>query len=396
MKRPVKLMVLSILLLPSMIYAGEWDGSGYVGLESRVFSQDARYPLQHNGANLSVMFQPELRWQHDNGRQRVSLVGFARADAKDSERSHLDVREAYWALEKDNWSLLIGINKVFWGVTESRHLVDVINQTDGVEDMAEEDKLGQPMINLTLQRDWGAIDFFLLPYFRERTFPGIKGRFRTPLVIDTNKAIYESSEQETNMDWAVRYSHYFGDVDLGVYVFDGTSREPQLILSSNRQALIPVYQQITQVGIDLQYTDNEWLWKLELIGRDTKDDKFAAFVAGYEYSFYQINDSAMDLSVLTELLYDGRNESNPVLFDQDIFLGSRLAFNDSQDSSLLAGVVIDRDTKELFFNIEAERRLNDRLSAEFRLRVFHNAQPEDVSYSFQRDDYLQLTLKGYF
>jgi len=396
MKRLLKLMILPLLSLPPIIYADEWDGTGFVGLESRIFPQDARYPSQYNGANLSVTFQPELHWQHDNGRQRVSLIGFARADAKDSERNHFDVREAYWAQEKNDWNILVGINKVFWGVTESRHLVDVINQTDGVEDMDEEDKLGQPMINITLQRDWGAVDFFLLPYFRERTFPGIQGRFRTPLVIDTNQAIYESSEQETNMDWAIRYSHYFGDVDLGVYVFDGTSREPKLTLSSNGQALIPVYQQITQVGIDLQYTDNEWLWKLELIARDTKEDNFAAFVAGYEYSFYQINDSAMDLSVLTELLYDGRNESNPVLFDQDIFLGSRLAFNDSQDSSLLAGVVIDRDTKELFFNIEAERRLNDRLSAEFRLRVFHNAQPEDVSYSFQRDDYLQLTLKGYF
>ncbi len=396
MKRIVKLTTLSLLLLPLLTDANEWERSGFVGLESRVFFQDARYPSQHDGANLSVTFQPELRWQHENGRQRVSLIGFARADAKDSERSHLDVREAYWALEKNDWNILIGINKVFWGVSESRHLVDVINQTDGVEDMDGEDKLGQPMINLNMQRDWGAVDFFLLPYFRERTFPGIEGRFRTPLVIDTDKALYESSEQETHVDWSIRYSHYFGDVDLGVYVFDGTSREPQFIPSSNGQALIPVYQQMTQVGFDLQYTYNAWLWKLELVARDMKDDEFAAFVAGYEYSFYQINDSAMDLSVLTELLYDGRSENTPVLFDQDIFLGSRLAFNDSQDSSLLAGVVIDPETEELFFNVEAERRLNDRLSAEFRLRVFHNAELEDVSYSLQRDDYLQLTLKGYF
>ena len=90
----------------------------------------------------------------------------------------LILREAYWAYE--DWSykgteieLLVGINKVFWGVTESVHLVDIVNQTDLVEDLDQEDKLGQPMVNLALQHDWGLLNIYLLPYFRERTFPGI-------------------------------------------------------------------------------------------------------------------------------------------------------------------------------------------------------------------------------
>ena len=58
------------------------------------------------------------------------------------------------------------------GVTESRHLVDVLNQVDGVEDIDEEDRLGQPMINISTQRDWGSVDLFVLPGFRERTFAG--------------------------------------------------------------------------------------------------------------------------------------------------------------------------------------------------------------------------------
>ena len=35
------------------------------------------------------------------------------------------------------------------------------NQTDGVEDIDSEDKLGQPMVNLTLERDWGALDLYV-------------------------------------------------------------------------------------------------------------------------------------------------------------------------------------------------------------------------------------------
>ena len=59
----------------------------------------------------------------------------------------------------------VGVGKVFWGVTESRHLVDVVNQSDFVEDLDGEDKLCQPMLALTLKLVWGTFDLFvLLPF----------------------------------------------------------------------------------------------------------------------------------------------------------------------------------------------------------------------------------------
>jgi hypothetical protein len=50
--------------------------------------------------------------------------------------------------------------------------VDIINQTDLVENIDGEDKLGQPMVHFSYFGDWGVVDFFLLPYLRERTYPG--------------------------------------------------------------------------------------------------------------------------------------------------------------------------------------------------------------------------------
>ena len=58
----------------------------------------------------------------------------------------------------DGAELRAGIGRVFWGVTESYHLVDVINQTDLVENVDRKDKLGQPLVNFTLVRDWGALE----------------------------------------------------------------------------------------------------------------------------------------------------------------------------------------------------------------------------------------------
>ena len=58
--------------------------------------------------------------------------------------------------------------------------------------------------NLALINDWGTVDLFLLPYFRERTFPGINGRLRSQPRVDSDQALYESSDKEKHLDYAVK------------------------------------------------------------------------------------------------------------------------------------------------------------------------------------------------
>jgi hypothetical protein len=389
--------LLLLTLSATPLYAGEWDITGFAGVDGRAFWQDAKYPEQSGDPNLSFMVQPEIYWRSDDNRHRASLVAFGRVDSQDSERTHADLREAYWGYEADGWDLVAGVNRVFWGVAESRHLVDVINQTDLVEDIDQEDKLGQPMVNLNVQRDFGRFGFFVMPGFRERTFPGTEGRFHLPLPIDTDNALYESSAGKQHTDFAVRYSHYFGDVDIGAHVFDGTSREPIFALAEEGDRLLPYYQQMTQAGLDLQYTRDAWLWKLEALGRDTSSDSFLAAVGGFEYTFYGIRESAIDVGALVEWSYDGRSEfSPPVVLDNDLFVGTRLAFNDASDTSVLAGVAVDLDTREFFLNIEAERRFGDSLSAELRVRAFGNTAPGGSLHTFGQDDYVQLRLSWYY
>jgi hypothetical protein len=309
----------------------------------------------------------------------------------------MDPREAYWAFTGDSYELLIGANTVFWGVTESVHLVDIINQTDFAGDIAGEDKLGQPMISLVLQRDWGEVTGFVMPYFRERTFAGRDGRFRPPLPIDTDNAVYESPDEDNHVDLALRYSHYFGDIDIGLNAFSGTSREPRFVVSANGASLLPVYDQIDQLGIDLQYTTDSWLWKLEAIVRDGATHSFTAAVGGFEYTMYQVGESSADVGLILEYQYDGRRELEPVtLADNDLFVGTRLALNDIQDTALLAGAAYDVETGEMFVNIEAERRFGDHWVAELRLRVFSGAEQGDATDWLQRDDYLQLNVARYF
>lgn len=394
------IVLLAVLSSAQTVNAEEsaWDFAADVGLQSRFFGESALWPGQSSeSAQYSIEAMADLSWSSSSGNQRASFIPFVRWDNTDSERSVVDLREAYWAFDSDTAEILIGVNTVFWGVTESVHLVDIINQTDAVADIDGEGKLGQPMVNLDLQRDWGLVSLYVMPFFRERTFAGVDGRLRTPIPVDSERPQYESSDGRNNVDLAIRYSHYFGDIDLGVSVFDGTSREPRLLPAADSATLLPYYDQITQLGLDVQYTREAWLWKLETIVRDGYSETFAAAVAGFEYTFYQLGGSSSDIGVLLEYQYDGRSRLEPItIADNDIFAGARLAMNDIQDTTVLAGVGFDVETSETFVNVEAQRRFGDDFVLEIRLRGFSGASPRNLTYALSNDSYLQLQLSKYF
>ena len=372
--------------------AGQW--SGYLGAEFRYFPQDARDSRQHD-ENLSLLFEPEFYHEWDKGTQSLAFVPFFRLDQNDSERSHIDIRELTWLKAAESWEIRIGLRKVFWGVTEFQHLVDIINQTDLVENIDTEDKLGQPMINLALINDWGTVDLFVLPYFRERTFPGTEGRLRTQLVVDEGLSKFESSAKEKHVDLAIRYSHYFGDWDIGLSHFYGTSRDPRLIPTINTSGTIvlsPFYDIINQTSIDLQATKGNMLWKLEALHRSGQDKTYNAIAGGFEYTFVGIFDSAIDLGALGEYHYDNRGESAPTIFEDDIGTGMRLAFNDAQSSQVLMGLIWDRNTNGKFLNIEASRRIGNDWMLEIESRFLFDQSSSDPAFAISRDDYLELFL----
>ena len=384
--------------LSGPVQAGELELSGNIEAQARSFWNDPAWVGQDSQAiQGSVALTADIRWRNSDGTQRASFIPFLRGDAADEERSLADLKEAYWAITGKSYELLLGVNTVFWGVTESVHLVDIVNQTDLAADIDGEDKLGQPMVTFSTQQDWGEISAYVMPYFRERTFAGIDGRFRPELPLDTDNPVYESSAEEHHVDVALRYSHYFGDVDIGLSAFSGTSREPRFLPADDGQSLLPVYDQISQVGVDLQYTKDAWLWKLEAIARNGANHSFAAAVGGFEYTMYQVRSSSADLGLLLEYQYDGRNEFEPfTIADNDLFVAARLAMNDTQDTAILAGFSYDTETGESFVNIEAERRFGEDWFGELRVRAFSGAGPGDTTYWLRKDNYVQLSLARYF
>ncbi len=396
----IKIFLASFLILIFSITTTAQELSGFIATESRLFPESPLDDKQFETYNLSFSFKPELYYEWDNGDHSLLFVPFLRWDLNDEERTHFDIRELFWLYYSNEYELRIGIRKVFWGVTESSHLVDVINQTDFVEDIDGEQKLGQPMVNFAYIQDWGTLDLFVLPYFRERTFAGEEGRFRFPLLVDTDNPLFEAGNEKNHIDFAIRYSNTFGDFDVGLSHFVGTSREPRFVpdFHSPIPRLFPYYDLMNQTGIDIQYTTGGWLWKFEGITRHSRAQRFFAFTGGFEYTFPDINSSGIDVGVIAEYLYDDRDQINlpPNPFDNHIFIGSRLAFNDVQSTDLLVGGNVNLDTGSMFLNLEGSRRIGDSFKLNVRIRGFANIEEEELFYGFRKDSYSQVEIEWYF
>ena len=393
----VVLAVVLCLLLARPLHA--WEVTGYVGMEDLAFIERPLDSRQHMNY-VSGVIEAELYHEWDNGSQVFAFVPYFRGAQYDSNRTHFDIRELTWVKAAESWELRLGMREVFWGVTEAVHLVNIINQRDMVENMDGEDKLGQPMINFAFIQDWGTVDLFILPGFREIPFTGVDGRPRPRPPIDVNDAVYDKNGFARQVAYAIRWSHSIGDWDIGLSNFYGTSRDPVILvetdLTGQMLRLIPYYQNINQTGLDLQATIDSWLLKLEAIVRVNETSTDFATVAGVEYTFFNIADTGLDIGLLAEYLYDSRGVFAPTSFQNDFFTGIRFALNDVQDTQLLAGVIVDSESYAQFYNIETSRRFFDNFRLEVEARFFNGAQPNEPAYAFRNDSHFRFELSYHF
>lgn len=379
---------------------------GSIELEGTAFAQEPRFDGQTRD-NVSVAIRPTLLLEWEDGDVAFTLTPFARLDAADDERTHVDLREAKLDLKSGPWAFTLGADFVFWGRTEALQLVDIINSTDGVEDIDGEEKLGQPMLRAQFfSAENGVFSAYWLPYFREPTFAGESGRLRSGIPVDDDAARYGAGAEEWTQSFALRWEHVFGDFDVGASAFYGLSRDAAL--EPNRfdglgrpTSLRPVYDEIAQLGFDGQYTIGPTLWKLEAIARANQLDRnldqtdYVAVTGGLEYTFFAFQDAPGDLGLLLEGAWDSRGEDALTSFEEDAIYGVRYAFNDPEDTQILVFGATDVVSGGTSLRLEAERRLFESWKGEIEGQAFLNPQDDEIESDLRDDSFIRLKL-SYF
>lgn len=419
--------VLAALLLLAAAPALAWEQRSELGLEAFGFSAGVGAQGQ-DAATAALTWRSEFWTRWNDGRDVVTVVPHVRLDNADRERRGVDLRQAEWVHARgDGLEVRSGIRQVFWGVTEGAHLVDIVNQTDQVAALDGEQKLGQGMVSLAGERGAHQAEAFLLLGARERTYPGPDGRLRLPLAVDQDLARFESRRGRERIDGALRYQFNDAGLRLALSAFSGTAREPVLravvdparlvyagplpvgLQPGYRPVLAPHYPLIDQLGVEAQYTQGDTLWKLEAIERHGQGPRFRAVDAGLERTQVGLFGSRVDAGWLLEVLQDSRGEQATTPFEDDVLVGARLAFNDVAGSELLAYAVVDRDTRERLWTLEASRRQGDCCRWALEARVFERTPPAqdawaalaapDLAHKLRplaQDDYVRLGWTRFF
>ncbi len=373
--------------------------------ETRIYPDSAAHPGQRSHAS-GLTGETTIYVEDDEGRS-ITVTPFYRYDAVDRERTHADLRDAYLLVYGEagdgEWELRLGFDRVFWGVTESRSLVDIVNQTALTGSPGDETKLGQPMAHVTLSGEAGVFEAFAMTWHRPRTLPGRKGRLRGGMIVNNDGVSYESGAEEWHVDLAGRYSNSFGPFDVGLSVFDGTSRDPTLL--PTLKGLVPHYEQIRQFGLDAQYTSGPWLLKLEAIHRSGarnnrfdpangrfEEEDYAAFVTGAEYTIWSLWDTDADLSLIAEWNRDDRGRWATNAFENDLLLAARIGLNDEMSTEFFISVFSSLEDDSKVVSGEFKRRLDDNWFMSIEGTAYADVATSDILYDVRRDSFIGLNL----
>ena len=372
--------------------------SGWAALDGYYYDQD-----DNQGSPPSwvpqLSLQPEFYYETPNGNTAFSFVPYARATKHDNNSSNFDIREAYVQYSGEDWSVKAGLDREFWGVTESVNLVDVINQLDLAGNLGGTQKLGQPMLKATFDRDYGEFSAYLLPYFRTRTFPDPDSAFGSIPEVREGDKTFESSREKRHVDFALRWSHSVGDVDMALSYFDGTNRTPTMQVGVNRDGSFfqtPHYTLLKQAGLELQYTRGSWLWKLEAVGAKNDTDHYFASIAGFEYVLPSLFDSRADLSLFAEYLWDSRGDEALTPFENDVMLSARLSLNDTQSTEFSGGVIKDVSTAGVLYNLQASTRLGEKWRIGLQARVYNDIPKREQFFGINQINFVNLRLTRFF
>lgn len=398
-------LFLTLWISTGATQAGDWNTQwrGNVQLQSRSFLHGPTGG-QKDQFQYSYTVSPQIKSIASSGDKIITGKIFHRKDFTDDVRTHWDIRELKLDQRMDDTVITWGVDSVFWGKTESQNLVDIINQHDGVEGVFTDEKLGQPMIKVRHVAELGVLEAYYLPYSRQATYAGSRGRLRTKPGIDGDRAQYQEGAKQWYPGVAFRWEPDLRESDFGLSMFHGLSRDPSFTsIDHNREAwFAPVYSAITQVGLDMQYITDQTLYKLEGIYRRGQLDlelskrNYVAVTLGLEHSIGGFLQGPGDLGLILEYNRDGLGRRSINSLEDDIVLGLRYSVNDVADTYLLATVALDRILGSRLYNVELTRRVGESLKLSGELFIPALNEDKELIYGYRRDAVLTTSVSYYW
>lgn len=380
-------------------------------------------PKEKNLYNLSAMSTLGLRYERDALTLATKFKGQADysdvATKEKNERTFVRLDELYGAYDFENDQILVGKSIRFWGALEARNITDGFNPVELRDDPFSMDKLGVYNASYSHFTQSGALSFIVKFYEQERSmaaYPYVyyyfpKERGGLPYIYKEELLSEAGSYRPTLY---LTYSGSLdGDVALDYAFIVQNGYDSQRYYSAT--LLGDLTQSITQENAYLVNKISTYntlvvgstLYKLEALYSDVLEDKIISDYMHIGFGVEQGVGRVFDLGELSLLgeyysytTFDKSKRSDIELFEifeNDLFVGARLDLDDTQESSVSAGVVADMAYGEELYYLEYSGRFWDFLKLDFDYRVIEPSLSEMTAFRLMgRHERLSLRLGAAF
>ncbi len=332
----------------------------------------AGYNFYDPYGNEAVTFgRSELAFE--NGYFRTNAAVEYLYSGEYADRRYVLLNELYVSKDIGDYRFVLGKKIEFWGETEGFSFADIYNHRNYLYDPFDKDaKYGSVGASVSRFFDEDTLTLGLKLYEADIPYPEA-GEPYHPFPFDYDAGAHFSLSRYSPSVY-LSYEHVFsGAVDA----------QTRLILwhgYDNKRIFLPVgpdtlAQYAYRCGKAMLLADavyEDYIFKTEMTYTDVIDEPrvsdYAQFSFGLERSFYDI--AGTDVTLYGEYYHyhyadGGKTENVDIaeLYDNDVFGAVRIAFNDTGDSSLKAGVLADVKNGERFYRAEASGRLFERFVA---------------------------------
>ena len=117
---------------------------------------------------------------------------------------------------------------------------------------------------------------------------------------------------------------------------------------------------------------------------------------GLEYLINNLFENKWDFTSFIEYHNDDRNNDSTDIFQNDLFLATRLNFNNIEGTELLTSITLDTDGGGNTSTIELSSRITDNIRVTGSYNSYWSTNDKDILYSFRRDNYFGFKAIKYF
>ena len=394
MKCLSQLVAAICIVLPASAAIADVTSRGGVSLESRAFAPDDDDSTEDVGMAVSSQLEVGFR------SKPLSVVarGFARLDALDEDRNIVNLQEGYAALTTDRVTLRLGSQIIDSTATEAFHPVNIVNSRNLDSDIENQEKLGEPMVELRVRVLRGEIAAYFMPArIAPNIAPSSSRLSVVPAGVELGDVLWldrngSPSDRQFAPQSAAHISQTIGPADIALHFVDHNDRhEPTFTIDPDTGEVRPTLHWVTQVGLTYVHVVGPLIFKLEAAHRmfnkpdEDSELELAAIpdhqkvALGLEYVW--TTSAGHDASLVAEgqtVLGTSRDARKQLdVFQRDVLVGYRHSFNNVNASELFVAFISDVETpNEYVAALRYGQRLTDTWSvgaSAHSIRIFERA-----------------------